>query len=143
MDIIPNITLFYQFLNLLILLIFLNFLLFKPILGALTKRENAIQSLSERVEKAKKDAKDFEREYDEVTQEKKRPIIESKDAALSEANTGATKIIEKARHELTEELSKIKDEIEREGKKVHDTLKADVDKLSGEVAEKILRRSLQ
>jgi len=137
-----DITLFYQFINLLILLILLNFLLFKPVLGALKKREVAINSLAERVEKAKQDAKGFERQYDEVTQEKKKPIIEGKDAALSEANTGATKIIEKARQELTEELSRIKDDIEREGKKVYDTLRADVDKLSGEVAVKILRRSL-
>jgi F-type H+-transporting ATPase subunit b len=142
MEILPNITILYQFANFLILLILLNFLLFKPVIGALKKREGAIQSLAERVEKAKKDAKDFERQYDNVTQEKKKPILEGKDAALSEANMGATKIIEKARHELTEELSKIKDEIEREGKKVYDTLRADVDKLSGDVAAKILRRSL-
>jgi F-type H+-transporting ATPase subunit b len=143
MEILPNITIFYQFANFIILLIFLNFFLFKPIIGALKKREGAIQSLAERVEKAKQDAKDLERQYDEVTQEKKRPIFESKDVALSEANTGATGIIEKARQELTEELSKIKDEIEREGKKVYDTLRADVGKLSAEVAAKILRRSLQ
>ena len=92
-------------------------MLFKPVIGALKKREGAIQSLAERVEKAKQDAKDFERQYDEVTQEKKKPILESKDAALSEANTGATKIIEKARQELTEELSKIKGEIEMKGRR--------------------------
>jgi F-type H+-transporting ATPase subunit b len=137
-----DITILYQFANFLILLILLNFLLFKPVLGALKKREGAIHSLVERVEKAKKGAKDFERQYDEVTHEKKKPILESKDAAISEANTGAMKIIEKARLELTDELSKIKSEIEREGKKVYETLRADVDRLSGDVAEKILRRSL-
>jgi F-type H+-transporting ATPase subunit b len=142
MTILPDITIFYQFANFIIILILLNFFLFKPVIGALKKREGAIQSLAERVEKAKQDAKDFERQYDEVTQEKKRPIMESKDAALSEANTGATKIIEKARQELTEQLSKIKDEIESEGKKVYNALRADVDKLSGDVAAKILRRSL-
>jgi F-type H+-transporting ATPase subunit b len=142
MTILPDITIFYQFANFLIILILLNFLLFKPVVGALKKREGAIKSLAERVDKAKQDAKDFEKQYDEVTQEKKKPILESKDAALSEANTGATKIIEKARHELTEELSKIKVEIETEGKRVYETLRADVDRLSGDVAEKILKRSL-
>lgn len=142
MTILPDITILYQFANFIIILILLNFFLFKPVIGALKKREGTIQSLAERIEKAKQDTKDFERQYNEVTQEKKRPIMESKDAALSEANTGATKIIEKARQELTEQLSKIKDEIEREGKKVYDTLRSDVDKLSGDVAAKILRRSL-
>jgi F-type H+-transporting ATPase subunit b len=142
MTIIPDITIFIQFLNLLIVLWFLNKFLFKPVLGALKKREGTIQTLAQRVEKAKQSAKDFERQYDEVTHEKKKPIIESKDAALSEANTGATKLIEKARQELTAELSKIKGEIETEGKKVYETLRADVDRLSGDVAAKILRRSL-
>jgi F-type H+-transporting ATPase subunit b len=142
MSILPDITIFYQFANFLILLILLNFLLFKPVIRALKKREGAIQSLAERVEKAKQDTKGFEKQYGEVTHEKKKPILESKDAALSEANTGATKIIEKARLELTEELSKIKGEIEREGKKVYETLRTDVDRLSGDVAEKILKRSL-
>jgi F-type H+-transporting ATPase subunit b len=142
MTIIPDLTIFIQFANFLIILLFLNFFLFKPVIGALKKREGTIQSLAERVEKAKQGAKDFEKQYDEVTHEKKKPIIESKDAALSEANTGATKLIEKARQELTEELSKIKGEIEIEGKRVYETLRADVDRLSGDVAAKILRRSL-
>jgi len=137
-----DITILYQFANFLILLIILNFLLFKPVLGALKRREGTINSLAERVEKAKQDSKSFEKRYDEVTREKKKPILDSKDAALSEANTGATKVIEKARLELTEELSRIKGEIEIEGKRVYETLRADVDKLSGEVAVKILKRSL-
>jgi F-type H+-transporting ATPase subunit b len=124
-------------------LVLLNFLLFKPILGVIKKRGDAIHSLTERVEKAKQNAKDFERQYDEAAHEKKKPIFESKDAALSEANVGAMKIIEKARLELTNELAKIKSEIEIEGKRVYETLRADVDRLSGDVAEKILKRSLQ
>lgn len=142
MSIIPDSTIVYQFLNFIIILVFLNFFLFKPVIGALKKREGTIQSLAERVEKAKQDAKDFERQYDEATHARKKPILESKDAALSEANTGATKLIEQARLELTEELSKIKGEIETEGKRVYETLRADVDRLSGDVAAKILRRSL-
>ena len=137
-----DITILYQFANFLILLIILNFLLFKPVLGALKRREGTINSLAERVEKAKQDSKSFEKQYDEVTREKKKPILDSKDAALSEANTGATKVIEKARLELTEELSRMKGEIEIEGKRVYATLRADVDKLSSEVAVKILKRSL-
>lgn len=137
-----DITILYQFANFLILLILLNFLLFKPIMGAINKRQSTIQSLADRVEKAKKDAGDFEKQYDEVMHEKKRPIIESKDAALAEANADATKIIEKARFELADELARIKNEIETEGNKVYAALKVDVDRLSNDAAQKILKRSL-
>jgi F-type H+-transporting ATPase subunit b len=137
-----DITILYQFANLLILLILLHFLLFKPVLLALRKREGAISSLTERVEKAKQDARDFEKQYDEAAHEKRKPILESKDAAVSEANTGAMKIIGQARVELADELTKIKSDIEIEGKRVYETLRADVERLSGVVAEKILKRSL-
>ncbi len=142
MTILPDITILYQFANFLILLILLNIFLFKPILGALKKREGTISSLTEGVEKAKNDAKGFEQRYDEALQEQKRPILESKDSALSEANSAAVKTIEKARSELADELAKIKGEIETEGKKVYEALRADVNKLSRDAAEKILKRSL-
>lgn len=142
MTILPDITILYQFANFLILLILLNIFLFKPILGALKKREGTISSLAEGVEKAKNDAKDFEQRYVEALQEKKRPILESKDSALSEANSAAVKRIEKARSELADELAQIKGEIETEGKKVYEALRADVNKLSRDAAEKILKRSL-
>jgi len=137
-----DITILYQFANFLILLILLNFLLFKPIMGAINKRQGTIQSLADRVEKAKKDAGDFEKKYEEVMHEKKRPIIESKEAALAEANAGATKFFEKARFELADELARIKGEIETEGNKVYAELRADVDRLSSDAAQKILKRSL-
>ncbi len=138
-----NVTILYQFANLLILLILLNFFLFKPVLRALAKRDDTMKALAEQVEKAKKDSRDLEKQYDEVTREQKKPILESKDATISEANTGATKIVEKARLELFDELARIKGEIEIEGKRIYETLRSDVGRLSEEVAEKILRRSLQ
>jgi len=137
-----DITILYQFVNLLILLILLNFLLFKPVLKALAKREKTVASLAQGAEKTQVEAKDFEKRYDEMTRDKKRPIVESKEAAISDAHAGATKIVEKARLELSDELARIKTEIEVEGKRVYSALKADVDRLSTEVAEKILRRSL-
>ncbi len=137
-----NITLVYQFLNLLILLVLLNFLLFRPLLGAIKKRQNTIQSLTEGVDGTRKQTQDYEKHYADVTNEKKRPILENKDNMIAEANASAAKTIEKARLELAEELESLKATIESEGKKVYETLGADVDRLSRGAAEKILQRSL-
>ncbi|MBA4390764.1 MAG: hypothetical protein C0399_07485 [Syntrophus sp. (in: bacteria)] len=136
-------TIIYQFVNFLILLILLNIFLFKPVLRALSKREDTIKSLTDGAEEAKGGAKDFEKRYDELTREKKKPILESKDTAISEAHNNAVKVIEKARHELTADLTRIKSEIKVEGARVYESLRTDVDRLSSEVAEKILKRSLQ
>ncbi|HVN96145.1 MAG TPA: hypothetical protein VMT62_06935 [Syntrophorhabdaceae bacterium] len=137
-----DVTILYQFANFLILLILLNFFLFKPVLKALARREETMSGLAERVEKAKKDSEDLEKRYDEMARMQRKPILENKDTAVSEANAGAMKIVGKARLELFDELTKIKSEIETQGKKIYDTLRADVDKLSRGVAEKILNRSL-
>jgi len=137
-----DVTILYQFVHFLILLFILNFLLFKPVLKALDKRRNAIQGLTDGVERAKVETVDLGKSYESTSLEKRKPIIGSKDAILSEANKEAVHVIEKARSELAEELARIKSEIEMEGRKVYDALKADVGKLSSEAAQKILQRSI-
>lgn len=137
-----DVTILYQFVHFLILLIILNFLLFKPVLKAIGKRQGTIKGLEDGVEKAKEDAANFEKDYDSTMQDKKRPIISNRDSIVSGANTEAMRVIEKARSELAVELAKIKSEIEQEGKKVFDALRADVDRLSTDTAQKILKRSL-
>lgn len=135
-------TLIVQFFNFLILLIILHFLLFKPVLKAMGKREETINSLAGRIQKAKEGMGTFEKEYEEKAREQKRPILADKDSTIAEAQTMSTHIIEKARAELTGELERVKGEIESESKRVFDSLKTDVQRLSTEVAQKILQRSL-
>jgi len=136
-----NITLLIQFLNFLILLILLNILLFKPVLKAINKREKTLGSLFDKVESTKKEAVEFEQAYADGSTGRKKPIIDGKDAALAEARKSSMHIIEQARTELTEELAKVKIEVERESKTISDALKGEVEKLSSEVAQKILKRS--
>lgn len=137
-----DVTILYQFGHFLLLLIILNFLLFKPVLKALDKRYGTLQGLSDGLEKAKADTVDLEKGYDLAKVEKRKPVLGSRDSMIAEANKEAVHVIEKARNELSEELAKIKAQIEAEGKKVYDSLMADVGKLSTEAAQKILRRSI-
>lgn len=135
-------TILYQFIHFLILLFILNFLLFKPVLKALNKRRDTLKGLADDVERAKEETVDLEKNYASTSVEKRKPIVGSKDAIVSQANKEAVHVIEKARSELAEELAKIKSEIEVEGRKALDALKADVGKLSTEAAQKILQRSI-
>ncbi len=137
-----NYTLLIQFLNLLIVLILLNIFLFKPVLRVIAKREEAIGSLLGKVGKGADDVKDMERAYDEKAKEKKRPVIEAREAMLSEAHGTSAKMIEQARASLAEELTKIRADVDRESRETYDRLKGEVDRLSVEVAQKILGRSI-
>ncbi|MDR2017300.1 MAG: ATP synthase F0 subunit B [Syntrophobacterales bacterium] len=137
-----DVTLLIQFLNILILMILFNFFLFKPVLRVLDKRQKTISSLFDKVENIKTDTVGLEKSYDEQAKEKKRPILEYRDSSMSQAHSVSTGIIEKARKDLSDELTRVKSQIEGESKKVREALMADVEKLAGEAAEKILRRSL-
>jgi F-type H+-transporting ATPase subunit b len=137
-----NYTLLIQFFNFLVLLFLLNILLFKPVLKAINKREKTLVTLFDGVDGIKKEAVRLELAYDEGSRERKKPVLEGKDAALMEAQKASMHLIEEARTELAEELVKIKSEVERESKSISDALKGAVEKLSAEVAEKILKRSL-
>jgi F-type H+-transporting ATPase subunit b len=137
-----NITLLIQFLNFIVLLFLLNFLLFKPVLKAINKREGTLGSLFDKVDAVKKEAVRLEQAYAEGSMERKKPVLEGKDASLAEARKSSMHLVEKARTELADELVKVKAEIERESKSASDALRSEVEKLSVEVAEKILKRSL-
>ena len=137
-----NYTLLIQFLNFLVLLFLLNVLLFKPVLKAINKREKTLGSLFDNVDGIKADAVSLEQAYEEGSRERKRPVLEGKEAALMEAQKSSMRLIEVARTELADELVKVKAEIERQNKRIYDALKGEVEKLSTEVAEKILKRSL-
>ncbi|MBA4418092.1 MAG: hypothetical protein C0392_09305 [Syntrophus sp. (in: bacteria)] len=135
-------TLLIQFFNILILLVLLNMFLFKPVLRAINKRETTIGSLFGRVQGVSEEAEKLEKSYEEIIKEKKKPILEGRVAALSETHATSTGIIEEARRELSNELARVKTEIEGESTRVFDLLKADVERLGAEAAEKILKRSL-
>jgi F-type H+-transporting ATPase subunit b len=137
-----NYTLLIQFLNLLVVLILLNFFLFKPVLRALDKREKRITGSSADAQSIFDDVKRMERAYEDGSRDRKRPITESRDATVSAAHSASLKMIEQARADLADELSRIRGEIASEGDKTLAALKKDLEKLSNEVAQKILKRSL-
>lgn len=137
-----NYTLLIQFANLLILLILLNYFLFKPVLRIINKRDGTIGSLFKKVNTLKEDVENLEKRYDDTSREQKKPILQQKDSTIAEAHATSMRIIEKARAELTEELSRMKGEIEKERVKVFDSLKLEVERLSTEAAQKILKRSI-
>ncbi|MCX5807296.1 MAG: ATP synthase F0 subunit B [Proteobacteria bacterium] len=136
-----NYTILIQFANLLILMILLNFLLFKPVLRAINKREEAIGSHFDNALSTKEQVNSLKISYEDGIKEKKKPIVEVKDAVLNEAHTAATQIIEQARTDLTNEISRIRIDIDNDSKKVRNALKLDVERLSNEAAQKILKRS--
>ncbi|MEO0249605.1 MAG: hypothetical protein ABIN58_08730 [candidate division WOR-3 bacterium] len=135
-----NYTLLVQFLNILILLILLRIFLFKPVLNALARRRLFIQSLSQEIDDEKKQAAEFQRRYEEGVKERKRPIIEQREAAVREAHTASVKVVEVARDELTKELEALKGRVKDESAAALQRLAGEADRLSREITGKVLKR---
>jgi F-type H+-transporting ATPase subunit b len=140
MDIYPNSTIFVQFAQLLVLLILFNFLLFKPILNALKKRQGTLESLAAKGEGNRHEAEGLGRAYEERLKEGKLPITEERDGLLREAHAASMKAIEEARQELAVELAKVKDTVKMEADRALVALEGASDRLASEVVGKIMKR---
>jgi F-type H+-transporting ATPase subunit b len=135
-----NYTLLIQFLNILILLVLLRTFLFKPVLNALTRRRLFIQSLAQDIEDEKKHATELERRYEEGAKERKRPIMEQREATVRDAHTASVKVVEVARSELTKELEVLKERVRSESAAALHSLAGEADRLSREITNKVLKR---
>ena len=136
-----NYTLLIQFLNILILLILLNFLLFRPVLNALNKRRAFMQALADKVQEEEKQAVELIKSYEDEAKERRRPILEQRDTTVKEAQTASMKAIEEARQGLTIDLEKIKERVRTESSAALQRLLGEADRLSQEVVHKVLKRS--
>ena len=140
MDIYPNATIFIQFAQLLILLIFLHFLVFKPVLRALSKRQETVRSFAERAQSGTQGVESLKGAYEEGLKERKVPILAERESALRESHAASMKVIEEARQDLTEELGKVKDTVKKEVAQTMDRLKMQSETFVGEIVQKIVKR---
>jgi F-type H+-transporting ATPase subunit b len=135
-----NYTILVQFANLLVLLILLNFFLFKPVLKTLNRRRSFIQALSEKVQEENRQATQIEKSYEERARERRRPILDQREATVKEALAASMKVIEEARRDLTTELDKMKERVKAESDAALQRLSGESDRLSQEVVARILGR---
>jgi F-type H+-transporting ATPase subunit b len=137
-----NITLLWQLANFLVLLIVLNFILFKPIRQVMLEREQGISS-------ALGDAK--------AAQERMQAILERYNASLAEAKQKAATtyntvyqqgldaqrdMISAERDKATELLDKARKEIAAASTAARADLKQEAERLSQEITSKLLGRAV-
>jgi len=140
MQISPDYTIFIQFGQFIVPLILFNFLLFKPILNALNKRQGTIDNMAARAQDDRLEAEGMGKAYDEKLKEKKVPIVEERESLVRETHVLSMKVVEEARQELARDLAKVKDLSKAEAEKALVSLMAESDRLSAEVVGKIMTR---
>lgn len=138
-----NASLFWQIANFLILMVALNFLLYKPIRGMLRQRAEKMAALNGEITASKEGAKSKEDELEGRRTEARRQGISVAEEMKSEGRAKERELVEAATKEMEQTVAKVRDQIQGEIGQARDQLKQEVQTFGKELAQKILGRSIQ
>ncbi|MGD0021022.1 MAG: ATP synthase F0 subunit B [Smithellaceae bacterium] len=141
--VIPDYTLLIQIVTFLLLIYILNHLLFKPILSIIDRRKKQLEELENEIKLFNDSVNKRISEYDEKLKQAKTNASELKKEIIKEGDDQAKSIVDVVRGEIplmTEEFQK---KMEKEMQAARKILDNQSRKLSLEIAEKVLGRSVQ
>ena len=136
-------TLWVQMANFLILMFILNLLLYKPILGIIDKRKKQLQDTEEEIKRLNQSVEERMAAYEEKLRQAKMDAVEKKQEIIKEGAERAKSIIDAAKGEIPGMMENFHGEMNREVDEARRTLTNQSKKISVEIAEKLLGRSLR
>ncbi|MCJ7682658.1 MAG: hypothetical protein MUO68_00025 [Desulfobacteraceae bacterium] len=136
-------TLIIQIVNFLILLLILNFILFRPIRRILARREDEMNSRQKTIDDYKEQAEKNEKGIEEGVVQARKEGYTEKEALRSQGLEGEKEILQEAGGGVEQKLSTAKKEIESKIAIARETLEGQIASFSDELAQKILGRSIQ
>ena len=136
-------TLWVQMGNFLLLMLILNLLLYKPILGIIDKRKKQMQDTEEEIKRLNQSVEERMAAYEEKLRQAKIDAVEKKQEIIKEGAERAKSILDAAKGEIPGMMEKFHGEMNREVDEARSTLTNQSKKISVEIAEKLLGRSLQ
>ena len=136
-------TILIQMVNFLVLILILNVLLYKPILSIIEKRKKRLEESDEEIKRLNKTVEQKAAEYDEKLRLAKQSALGVKSDILKEAADQAKAIIDEKRGTIPVMMAEFQAKVAREVDAARQILKNQSQKISTEIAEKVLGRSLQ
>lgn len=136
-------TLLIQMVNFVILMFILNLLLYKPVLGIIDKRKKNFQDIEEEIKRLNQSVDERMAAYEEKLRLAKMQALEKKQEIMTEGSEQAKKFIEAAKGEIPAMMEKFHADMNREVDEARRILTNQSKKISIEIAEKLLGRSLQ
>jgi len=137
-----NIAFVVQIVNILLLMVILNFFLYRPIRKVLSERNAEMTGAREKTAAVDKEVQEKMALYESRLREVKGKASDEKSAMLKVARQEEAAILEKARGEATNSLNAIKNKVAKEAADAKLMLKEQALSLSREISEKVLGRSL-
>jgi F-type H+-transporting ATPase subunit b len=130
-----------QMVNFLLLIVILNFLLYKPILGIIDRRKKQAQDTEEEIKRLNQYVEERMASYEEKLRQAKTDALEKKTEIIKEGAEQAKGLIEAARSEIPGMMEQFHGEMNREVSEARGILTGQSRKISVEIAEKLLGRS--
>ena len=137
-----DITVVIQIINILILIVVMNAVLYKPVRSVLAKRKEKLAELANSIETFKKNAElrkeEITRKLNDARIKAKEEIEKSKAAAQSTTAESLAQVRQEALANKTDQLSEIK----KQFTEAQQQLAGEIDSFAADMAAKILGRSI-
>jgi len=137
-----NGTIIVQFVNFVVLMVALNFILYKPLRGMLQKRKESIDGSHQRAKDLAVQVEEKMAAYQAKLQEAKMAAAKEKAVMKEEAVAKETEILAAARQSATGTLETMKEKVSGEAEEARKALRSDAETLASDIASKLLGRSL-
>ena len=135
-------SLIIQGVNFLILLFLLQKILYKPLLAKMNERTEAVRKSLDEAQHARAEAAKQQQENAERLRAAHAEAAAIRAAALKEAGEEQRKLVEAARAEAARLVESARAQMENDIRRAREELRREVSDLAIEVAEKLVRRSL-
>lgn len=138
-----NYTVWIQMVNFLLLILILNFLLYKPILKIIDKRNKMMEESQEEVRSLQQSVDQKMSDYEEQLRQARAEAASQRDAVKEEGSEVAKKILEEARNEVSQTIGELKAKMGREREDARTILRERTQEIALEISEKVLGRGIQ
>jgi F-type H+-transporting ATPase subunit b len=138
-----NISLLWQMANFLVIMLLLNYILYKPIRGMLRQRADKVAQMGGEITAKEEGAKKRQEELEDQLAEARRQGVAATDEMKAEGRAKEREIVEAATQEMEDSVAKVRREIQSQIGQAREELKDQVQSFGKELAQKILGRSIQ
>ena len=136
-------TILIQMANFILLIFILRKLLYVPILGVMNERKERMEEYDGEVKRLKQEVEQKFSEYEEKVRLAKLDAMEQRNAIVKEGADMAKSMIDAVRSEIPALMEQFNARITREVDAARAILRSQSQKISLEIAEKVLGRSIQ
>lgn len=137
-----DISLVIQLINFLLLILAMNWLLYRPIRKVLTERREFMDRLKNKAAKAKTELKSGEAEKARLNAESLRQALHQKNEITARAASEEKNILAEAQEQVARQINDSRAKLQQAASAARSVLAQDVERIAKDMAEKILGRNI-